>query len=58
MYGEEERCMHSFGGETRRKKPLERPRLRWEDNISWLFRSGMWNMDWIDLAHKAHGRHL
>jgi len=22
-----------FGGETRRKKPLGRPRPRWEDNI-------------------------
>jgi hypothetical protein len=22
-----------FGGETERKKPLERPRRRWEDNI-------------------------
>jgi len=33
------------------KKPLGRPRGRWEDNIKWVFRKwGCWGMDWIDLA--------
>ena len=28
----EERCIQDFGGETEGKRPLGRPRLRWEDN--------------------------
>ena len=31
-YGEEERCTVGFGGETEGKKPLGRPRSRWEYN--------------------------
>ena len=33
MYGGEERCIQGFGGETKGKRPLGRPRRRWEDNI-------------------------
>ena len=33
MYGGEERCTQDFGGETRGKELLGRPRRRWEDNI-------------------------
>jgi hypothetical protein len=29
----EERCMHSFDGICDGNRPLERLRLRWEDNI-------------------------
>ena len=32
-YGGRERCAQGFGGETRGKEPLGRPRRRWEDNI-------------------------
>jgi hypothetical protein len=32
------------------KKPLERPRRRWEDNIVTGFREMGWGMNWIDLA--------
>jgi hypothetical protein len=38
-------------GKLEGKRPLGRPRLRWEDNIKILFR--MWDvgwMDWIELA--------
>ena len=31
-YSGEERCIQDFGGETEGKRPLGRPRLRWEDN--------------------------
>ena len=31
--GREERCTQGFGGETRRKEPLGRPRRRWEYDI-------------------------
>jgi hypothetical protein len=32
-YGGEKRCIRGFGGEPEGKKPLGRPRLRWEDII-------------------------
>jgi hypothetical protein len=32
-YGGEERCIQGFGGEIWGKRPLGRPRLRWEGNI-------------------------
>jgi hypothetical protein len=39
-------------GKLEGKRPLGRPKRRWEDNIKWIFR--MWDgeggMDWIDLA--------
>jgi hypothetical protein len=34
-----------------RKKPLRRPRLRWEDNIKMDFQEvGFGSMNWIELA--------
>ena len=33
MYGGEERRIQGFGGEPEGKRPLVRPRGRWEDNI-------------------------
>jgi hypothetical protein len=39
-------------GKLERKKPLRRPRLRWEDNINMdLHKVGYGGMDWIELAH-------
>ena len=32
-YGGGERCAQGFGGEAEGKRPLGRPRRRWEDNI-------------------------
>jgi hypothetical protein len=38
-------------GNARRKRPLERPRCRWVDNIKIDFREiRLGGMDWIDLA--------
>ena len=46
-HGERERCIHGFGG----KKPLGRPRCRWEDNIKIdLQEVGCGGMDLIELA--------
>jgi len=37
--------------EPERKRPLERPRRRWEDNIKiYLQEVGCGGMDWIELA--------
>jgi len=32
-YGAEEGCLEGFGGRTEGRRPLGRPRHRWEDNI-------------------------
>jgi hypothetical protein len=38
-------------GNPEGKKPLERPRSRWVDNIKMYLREIGWDgMDWIDLA--------
>ena len=38
-------------GKRERKRPLGRPRRRWEDNIKMdLHVVGCWGMDWIELA--------
>jgi hypothetical protein len=45
-------------GKPQRKRPLGRPRRRWEDNNMYL-QEVEWGMDWIDLAHdKTSGGHL
>jgi hypothetical protein len=39
-------------GKPEGKRPLLRPRRRWEDNIKMDLREVGWHgMDWIDLAH-------
>ena len=50
--GGEERCTQSFGGgKPEGKRPLGRPRSRWEDNIKVdLQEVGWYGMDWINLA--------
>jgi hypothetical protein len=38
-------------GKPERKRPLERPRRRWEDNIKMDYQdTGCGDMDWIELA--------
>jgi hypothetical protein len=37
-------------GKPEGKRPLGRPRHRWEDNIKDLQEVGCWGMDWIKLA--------
>jgi hypothetical protein len=40
-----------LAGEPEGKRPLERPRRRWVDNIKMDLRGIRWDgMDWIDLA--------
>jgi hypothetical protein len=43
-------------GRPERKRPLGRPRRRWEDNIKMdLQKVGCDGMDWIDLAQDRDG---
>ena len=32
------------------KRPLGRPRRRWEDNIKWIFKQWEGGMDWVAVA--------
>jgi hypothetical protein len=46
-----ERRVQGFGGETERKRPLGRPRCRWEDNIKMDLQDlACGGMDWIELT--------
>ena len=43
--------MQSFGGEPEGKRPLGRPRRRWEDNIKMALQEvECGGMDWIELV--------
>jgi hypothetical protein len=43
--------MQDFGGVTRGKEPLGRPRCRWKDNIKMVLQEMGWGvMYWIALA--------
>jgi len=48
----ERRCVYRvLVGKSEGKRPLGRPKLRWEDNIKMdLQEVGCGGMDWIDLA--------
>jgi hypothetical protein len=42
-------------GKPEGKKPLGRPRRRWEDNINMDIQEAGWvSMDWTDLAKERH----
>jgi hypothetical protein len=50
-FGREERSMQIFVGKPEGKRPLGRPRRRWEDNIKMdLQKVGCVGMDRIDVA--------
>jgi len=50
-YGEEESVYRVLVGKLEGKRPLGRPRRRWEDNIKMnLQEVGCGGMDWIELA--------
>ena len=50
-YGGEKKRMQGFGGEPEGKRPLVKPRRKWEDNIKMDLREvGCGGMDWTDLA--------
>jgi hypothetical protein len=49
--GEERSVYRVLMGKPEGKRPLGRPRHRWENNISWDFQEvGCEGMDWIGLA--------
>jgi hypothetical protein len=46
-----EKLVQGFGGKAKRKRPLERPRRRWEDGIRIDLRETVWGVwsgfDWL-----------
>jgi hypothetical protein len=50
IYGESRGVYRVLMGKPERRRPLERPRRRWEDNIKIDLRDVGKAMDWIDLA--------
>jgi hypothetical protein len=49
--GEKRNAYRIIVGKPEGKRPLGRPRIRWEDNIRMDLRERKWRgMDWIDLA--------
>jgi hypothetical protein len=50
-YGRGERCAQGVGGKPEGKRPLGRPRLRWENNIKMDPQEvGVGSGDWIELV--------
>jgi hypothetical protein len=52
-YRGNERCIQDFGGETRGKEPLARPRRKWEHNIKMDLQEVEWagvGIDWIGIG--------
>jgi len=50
-YGERRGVYRVLVGKSEGKRPLERPRRRWEDNIKMDLQEVGWGgMDWIELA--------
>jgi hypothetical protein len=51
IYGEERRAYRALVGKPEERRPLGRPRRRWEDNIKMDLREVGWGgMDWINLT--------
>jgi len=48
--GERSHVYRFVVGKPERKKPLERRRRRWEDNIKMDLQEVGWGMDWIDMV--------
>jgi hypothetical protein len=49
--GERRGAYRAFVGKSEGRRPLGRPRCRWEDNIEMDLREVGWgDMDWINLA--------
>jgi hypothetical protein len=48
--GEKRGAYRILVGRPEGRRPLGRPRRRWEDNIKIYLQDVGWGMDWIDLA--------
>jgi hypothetical protein len=51
--GEERKVYKILVGKPEGKRPLRRPRRRWEDGIRMDLRESGWGVDWIRLAQDS-----
>jgi hypothetical protein len=56
MYGERRGAYRVLVGKSEGKRPLGRPRCRWEDKLRWIFRKWDGGIEWIDLARDRDRR--
>jgi hypothetical protein len=49
-YGEKRDAYRILVGRSEGRRPLGRPRRRWEDNIKTYLQDVRWGMDWIELG--------
>jgi hypothetical protein len=49
-YGERRGVYMALVGKPEGRRPLGRPRYRWENNIKWILEKCASGTDWIDLA--------
>jgi hypothetical protein len=49
--GEEKKLYKVLGGNPEIKRPLGRPRSRWEDDIIMDLTETSWGVEWIQMAH-------
>ena len=59
MYGGEERrgVYRDLVGRPEGRRPLGRPKRRWEDNIKMDLQKVGWGMDWIEVAQDSDRWH-
>jgi hypothetical protein len=50
MYGEKRGAYRILVGRPEGRRPLGRPKRRWEDNIKMDLEDEGWGMNWIELA--------
>jgi hypothetical protein len=55
--GERRYAYRILVGRPEGKRPLDRPKHRWEDNIKMDPEEVGWSMDWIELAQDRDRRH-
>jgi hypothetical protein len=53
MHGRGEKCVQGFDGKARKKKPLERPRRRWDDGNKMGLRETGWGggVKWLRIGN-------
>jgi hypothetical protein len=56
MFGQRRLACTILPGKYERKKPLERTRRRWDDNIQMDLEEVEWGVDWIDLVQDRDKR--
>jgi hypothetical protein len=54
VYGEKRVAYRILVGRPEGRRPLGRPRLRWEDNIKMDLQEVEWGMNWTELAQERN----